>query len=569
MRLGAATLNVNGGLLATSLDVTPSGSPPHRPVFTNPISGGNLNFGGTYGFTLAGPINLTGGLTFTPTNTLDATWSLTGSNAISLGMTLNGSSTPGLKSTLLVSSPAALGNPSNITINGAGAQLLFGGGSTPVIYDRAITTGALGAQIGAFSGSTLAQVTLSNSISGVGTIVSSGNGVLTLAATNTFSGPLALASGITAADSDVNLGGIGSTISLAGGSLMLGPAFGSTPRNVNVSTPGSTIYAAGPTTFSGIVSNSVSSSYTKSGPGALTLTGANTFNHQVFVQGGTLAVGGASGRFNNATGSIVISDGAAMLIDNTAAITTRLVNTSTVTLNGGDLHVIGNNGGTLTANGTIDVNNANLNIGTLNNSGAGHSLVTIDPTATGKWRVRFDRLNRTANAGNTVRFVGTNIGNTTIVSTTLNASNFIFDNAPILDDGIIPWAVIETEGSVDFPTYDATNGLRRYTAYAADLNGGTTSNAALTSIATTVATTAVNSLKLLGGTIDTTFNNGTQIVGSTLEVQSGAVPGDWLDRHRHNRERWDTADGHQRGQHRQRPYGSFPYRCGPDYPSAR
>jgi autotransporter-associated beta strand protein len=378
-------------------------------------------------------------------------------------------------------------------------------------------------------------VSLPGGISGLGTVVSSGNGVLRLAATNTFSGPLVLASGITAVSSDASLGGTGATLSLAGGALLLDAAFGATARNINVADAGSKIYVPATSTFSGVVSNSVSAGeYTKAGGGTLVMTGAHTFNQLLRVDAGTLIVSGAAGRlFNNvgAAGSISVSDGATFVIDNSAANLSRIGN-ATMSLAGGDFKFTPN----ASVNSNV-VSTGTLNIGTVNNSGAGLITFRLDNAAAVNTSVQFNRMNRVNNNGTMVRFVGNALGVNTNGSLTPNASNLSFTNAPALTNGIIPWAIVDTnDGNVDFATNVGTtvagaNGVRRYTAYAADFSAGATSNVAVSTI--TAPNVTVNALKALGGTITLdpaglNVNSGgilvtgaTTISGGTLSVNSG------------------------------------------------
>ncbi len=223
--IGGGTLTASGGLLATTIDVVPSGSPPHRPIFTNPISSAGVGFsiGGDLGFTLSGPISGAAGVTLTPTNFLDGTWALTGVNTFGGPVVINGSPNPGITSSLYFANPAAtrdIADDLDQRRRGAAVRRDVGAGG---VHAGDATYGTLGGRSGRSATRCRRTFTLSGNITGPGTLVSSGNGVLSLTGTNTFSGPLVLASGITSVQADANLGG--STINLTGGAMLLDTPF--------------------------------------------------------------------------------------------------------------------------------------------------------------------------------------------------------------------------------------------------------------------------------------------------------------------------------------------------------
>jgi autotransporter-associated beta strand protein len=517
--LGQGMLTANGGVITSSLDVTPSGNAPHFPFIPNAVvsTGAGLGIGGNHGFTLTGAISGTSGVNLSPSNVLDATWTLTGANSFSGPIVVGGSATPGVTSTLYIASPAALGNASSISINGAGARLLLGtAGSAPAVVSKPLSVGPAGAQLGAFTGGTVARVNYAGSITGSGTLSSSGNGVLTLSGSNAFGGPLVLMSGVTSVQSNANLGAPSSTISLAGGALLLDSPFTASSRNINVSTSGSTIYALGTSTLSGVISNALTSGLSVGGAGTLILNGANTFNDHLTVNGGTLMATGISGRFVNTAagnaGSITVNDGATVVFDNVAINAARIHSASSITLNGGDLRFLGN----ATGHSSLNAPTGSLTIGNFDNAGAGLSLFRIDPGAAANARATFSTLSKTYNNGTMVRFAGNGLGQNSIASLTPNAANVQITGGVLLDDGILPWAVVDTnDGNVDFATYSAANGIRRYTSYTAGLGGGGLSNALVGSAAIASGTTAVNSLKMTGGTVN--------LSAGTLHVYSGGI----------------------------------------------
>ena len=60
--LGSGTFTASGATLSTSINVVPSGTPPQRPIFSNPVTttAQGLILGGKNGFTLSGPISGSG-----------------------------------------------------------------------------------------------------------------------------------------------------------------------------------------------------------------------------------------------------------------------------------------------------------------------------------------------------------------------------------------------------------------------------------------------------------------------------------------------------------------------------
>ncbi len=507
--LGPSSMSANGGVLSTSLAVTPTGNPPLRPIFANAIisSGAGLTIGGVNGYSLSGSIVGTGGVTLGPSNDLNATWTLSGNNSFSGPLNVNGSPTPLVTSTLVISSAASLGSPSVINVNGAGARLAFVAGNTPVTINTPMALGSSGGTIGAQSITTDAQVTYAGNISGTGGLTRAFDGLMTLSGNNTFSGPLTLRAGTTIVSTDSNLGGGASSLVLAGGSLALNPGFGASARSISITESGSTIHALGDATFSGVISNLIPQTYTKSGTGNLTLTGSNTYTGATIVNGGRLTAAGPLGRFNNGAATITVNSGATLTIDNTAAVPARLNSGSTISLQAGSVRLIGN--GALNSIVTA----GQLVAGSASQSGAGLDVISAAPAPGANARITFASLNRAGNNGSMLLFSGPGLGANTTASNTAGATNITL-GAPALTNGILPFAIADATGGAgtDFATYLAANGVQPLSIYSPDLLGGATSNAAVNTATSNAS--VINSLKLLGGTVDAT---------TTLQITSGAI----------------------------------------------
>lgn len=511
--LGSGVLNATGGVLTSALAIAPSGNPPFRPIFANSIvtTGAGLSLGGLNAYSLSGNISGTGGVALNPINDLNATWTLSGANSFSGPLTINGSPTPLVTSTLVISSPASLGNALTINLNGAGARLAFVGGTAPVTINTPMVLGSSGGSIGAFSITTDAQVTYAGNISGTGGLTRAFDGYMTLSGTNTFTGPLTLTAGTTIVSTDANLGGAASGLVLAGGSLALNPGFGTSARNISVTQNSSTIHALGDATFSGVISNAVPQTYTKSGAGDLTLTGSNTYTGATIVSGGRLTAAGPLGRFNNGAATISVNSGATLTVDNTAAVPARLNSGSTISLQGGSVRLIGN--------GSLNsvVTGAQLVAGTASQSGAGVDVISAAPAPGANARITFASLNRAGNNGSMLLFSGPGLGVSAATLNTAGATNVTFNATPGLTNGILPFAIADATGGVgtDFATYVGpvgANGVQPFSAYAPDLLQGATSNAAVNTAASSAS--VINSLKLLGGTVD---------ASTTLQITSGAI----------------------------------------------
>jgi autotransporter-associated beta strand protein len=174
--------------------------------------------------------------------------------------------------------------------NTSGNQLVIGGAGQlgSGNYAAAISNYA------AFNYASSAPQTLSGPISGTGTLIQSGPGVLTLSGTNTYAGGTLITNGATLIIDD----GQGSG-SLGGGSYAGA-----------ITNYGTFIYASSTNqTLSGAISGT--GTLIQRGPGTLTLSGANSYTGATVISNGTtLALGGGGSIYT--TPSLSLAEGATL-----------------------------------------------------------------------------------------------------------------------------------------------------------------------------------------------------------------------------------------------------------------
>ncbi|OYW70645.1 MAG: hypothetical protein B7Z37_30115, partial [Verrucomicrobia bacterium 12-59-8] len=185
-----------------------------------------------------------------------------------------------------------------------------------------------------------------------------------------------------------------------------------TSRNFNI------VNAAGELEISqGIEVVSGTANLVKVGRGAMTLTGANTYNGLTSVLDGTLTISGASGSLVLGTG-ITVTNGATFRLSNTAAAnsTARLADTQGVSLNGGNMQFT-NTGGAVDYSETVGVLTLAGGVNTLTSSQADSGQTSA---------ITFSSLSRT---NGVLNFSGVGLGDDT-------RNRIVFTSAPN-NDGII------------------------------------------------------------------------------------------------------------------------------------
>ena len=249
--------------------------------------------------TISGNLGGSGGIT----KVGDGSVIFSGANSYSGGTTL-------VKGTLGVSSDSNLG--------GAATSISFQGGMLQVIGNTLTNITGHAVNWSSFNGgfdinSATNSFTVSNAISGSGSLTKDGPGLLTLSGSNSFTGGTVLKGGTTAIANDNNIGGANSAITFQGGILrLLGTGINNLNSHaVNWSTFNGGIdlsNASTTVTISQIISGT--GGFTKAGSGTVILTGSNTYTGDTIVTGGTLKIGNTQAlhytTVNFPTGSAVL-----------------------------------------------------------------------------------------------------------------------------------------------------------------------------------------------------------------------------------------------------------------------
>ncbi|MEZ0277355.1 MAG: autotransporter-associated beta strand repeat-containing protein, partial [Roseimicrobium sp.] len=475
-------------------------------------NGGNVAFSKVG----AGTLILSGANTYEgATSVLLGTLQLSGSGRISNNATtvlqgtldLNGIS-QGIQ-TLTLGGLVTDGSLTSLLNIGAGGSLALGGDVT-VTYaantsneGAQITAGTLNLGFGnrtftvgdSFFAETdlLVSSVIAGGNSDVGIIKAGGGifGVMKVTGTNTFGGSVQINAGILEFSTASNLG-VGNLIvfnTVANNTGRLRFASGNTTDistrtlrflgagNALVDTNGNNVIFANP------IGDYGPGGLTKLGTGTLTLQGANTYSGTTNVQGGTLILSGANGAVDAAS-NLTLANGAALTLDNTTSNNTdRIVGTLTST--GGVFNF--NHGGAASTNYREEFGALTLTTGqtTFNLSQAAASQTSVVTTLSGA---------RTAGA--TAMFAGTGLGTDT-------RNQFVFTTIPTLQNGVLPWAVVNSGSLISLATGASGTSLAPLALAAHNQGSETTwvaaSNARPTADVTVTAARSLNTLTLDNG----------------------------------------------------------------------
>ncbi|MGY0556947.1 autotransporter-associated beta strand repeat-containing protein [Lysobacter sp. A421] len=245
------------------------------------------------------------------------------------------------------------------TTIGAGLLQVGNGGTTGSITGNVINDGTL-----AFNRSN--DLAFAGVVSGSGTLVKQGGGVLTLGGTNGYTGGTTIEDGTLRISSDANLGAVVGTLTFDGGMLNTTADIAS-GRDVTLAATGTVMTDAG-TTFElgGLVSGA--GALAKSGAGTLVLTGANSYGGGTNIDAGTLQISNDA-NLGDAAGDVTFDGGTLRTTaDLASARDMTLVGAGTVSTDAGTLFELG---------GTVS------GAGAFTKSGAGTLVLTADNTHTG------------------------------------------------------------------------------------------------------------------------------------------------------------------------------------------
>ncbi len=233
-------------------------------------------------------------------------------------------------------------------------------------------------------------LTVSNVVSGPGTLFKLGLGTLTLSGTNTFSGGVVLAGGTLSVARDANLGAATGSLAFDGGTLQItGTAFTATTRPITWSRNGGGLDIADPAnTVTLAQSLSGSGGLTKLGSGTLALAGTNIYTGATTLAEGTLLA--RDGQAIGDRSAVTIAAGATLALADSETIGS-LAGQGRVALGNARL-TAGADGTSTTFAGTLD------GTGGLTKAGAGTLTLTGASTYTGGTTIAAGTLNLSATA---------------------------------------------------------------------------------------------------------------------------------------------------------------------------
>lgn len=487
----------SGSITSAAADITLSGSSASIPALSSlATNSGSLAVASGAALALNQSLSDSGAISIGAGSKLTVTG----------GLTLNGtggvviapdSSTPGR---LVVLGDISF-NPSGSTTSTIASSMVE---STGILdlgnSDRTFTVPDAAADVDAL---------ISANIVGAG-VTKAGQGVMVLAAANSYAG------GTTVSAGTLRAGVAGaipstSTVSVSGGATLDLAGYDQTIRSLNGSgtvMPGNASLTIGDpsastnSTFSGVISGS--GALSKTGASTLVFTGTSGFSGPLNIVSGVLSLQGASGALPFIS-AVSVDVGATLRLDGATSgnhsLQDRLPDSAPVTLAGGSLEFYGDSVNPV-ASETLGV--LNLNIGA--------STIAVAGGASAQSSLSFSAMGSRAPAA-TVDFDASDLGNTNHVYITGMTPGFIGS-----------WATVN---STDFAKYDSIKGVVPFDAsdYSANVFAPNTNVRLDTSIASppvpnSVGDISIYTLNLAAGS---TAINLTQNAGTTLTLSKGGL----------------------------------------------
>ncbi|GAD63489.1 Ig-like domain-containing protein [Aquipseudomonas alcaligenes] len=386
--ISAGTLTVSGGdALATATNVSVAAGATlalaGNEAFGNLSGAGSVTLGSfnltstqTADTTFSGAISGTGGVTFTQSGSATYSTTLSGTN------TYTGATLLANYGWLKLSGDASMADNNVVRVNGNSVLTLL---SNQTIGSLASNNVSASIQLGSYTltaGGDNTSTTVAGVISGTGSLVKQGSGILNLSGSNTYGGTTTVAAGALSIAGDGNLGS--GAVNLADGTV-LNVSGASTIDNAITLTGNSTLDNGNAVTLSGAISGAYD--LTKTGSGTLTLSGSNSYG-ATYVNAGTLSVSSdgnlGSGAVNLAAGTTLALTGAttvdnAIVLGGDAAVSAA----ANVTLSGvisGAFTLTKAGASTLTLSGTNTYGATTVSAGTLSgasDSNLGSGTVTL------------------------------------------------------------------------------------------------------------------------------------------------------------------------------------------------
>jgi fibronectin-binding autotransporter adhesin len=392
------------------------------------------------------------------------------------GITVNsgaGAVTLGAQITLGGAQSWSNASANTLTISGPGSNGVVNGGNLLTI-----------------ASTSTAPTTISAVISGAGGITDNGAGLLTLSASDTYSGATSITAG---------------TLSLTG-SL----------NGTNVATSSTGIVSE---SSAGVIAGA-GKTFTQGSSGTSTIAGANTYTGATSVNSGTLTVTGTLGNTAVTVGAATLNLNGASAISQS----TLTVNNASGAVTENTANALGGTAALTQSNGTVTLSSANNFSGSTSFSGGALTLSNAGAIGSSALTMTGGTLNLRSNTG--AAFSDTSTTFTT--SPTINVDNNGSGTAQTLSLGAVSVGATTVTVSANSDNYTlglgaATQSAAGTTTFSVATNG-TTPTQSLTLASFTSAAGATSTLSFQGAGNETITGNITQGTGNVLTLdRSGAA----------------------------------------------